>query len=63
MKQQFVVTHRYKILPETKILPTHYRSTLKHIMFVRKYKDKFFVDKNILTEGVFVNRPVMRGIT
>ena len=56
MKQQFVVTHRYTVLQETeKTWPILSRSSLKHVVFLRKYKEKhFFCGYTILTEGVFV---------
>jgi hypothetical protein len=56
VKQQFVITHQFRIFQETEntwlILN---RTALKHVMFLRQYKDKqFFCGHNILTEGLFV---------
>jgi hypothetical protein len=57
MKQQFVVTQQYKILQETGKLDQSSRPTLKHVMFLRKNKDKeLFCGHNILTVGVFVTK-------
>jgi hypothetical protein len=58
MKQQFVVTHRDTILEETeKTWPILRRRIFKHVMFLRKYKDKqFFLGHKIVTEGVFVTQ-------
>jgi hypothetical protein len=43
-KERSVVTHRYTILQETeKTWPILNRPTIKHVMFLRKYKDKHFL--------------------
>jgi hypothetical protein len=55
MKQQFVVTHQHKILETAKTWPILNRPTIKHVMFLLKYKDKqFFCGHNILS--VFVTQ-------
>jgi len=58
MKQQFVVTHRYTTLRETKKKsPILSRPKLKHVMFLRKYKNNdLFSHNNILAEGAFVTQ-------
>jgi len=44
MKQQFVVTHRETVLQETEETKTTLnRRTIKHVMVLRKYKDRQFV--------------------
>jgi hypothetical protein len=55
MKQQFVITHGDTILQETeKTWSILKRPTMKHVMFLKKYKDRqFFCGHNILTEGMF----------
>jgi hypothetical protein len=58
MNLQFVVTSRFTILQETKKLPILNRTSLKHVTFIRKHKDKqfFFCENNTLTD-VFVTQP------
>ena len=49
MNLQFVVTSRFTILQETKKLPILNRTSLKHVKFIRKHKDKqFFFVKTTL---------------
>jgi hypothetical protein len=53
-KQQFVITHQHIILEETeKSYLFLSRPTLKHGLFLQKYKDnQLFCWHNTLTEGV-----------
>ena len=53
MKQQFLVTHRYTILQDTR---KTWRILSRRVVFWRKYKDKqFFGGQYILRVGVFVS--------
>jgi hypothetical protein len=55
MKQQFVITHQYTILQETKHLLILNRPALHYVMFFWKYKNKqCFCEHNNFIEGVFV---------
>ena len=58
MQQLLVITHQHTILQEAErtghILN---RPTLKHVMFLGKYKQKqFLCEYRILTKGVFVTQ-------
>ena len=56
MKQQFAISHQYTVLEDTgKTWQILNRPVLKHIMFLQKYKEKwFYVGHNFLQECVFV---------
>jgi hypothetical protein len=58
IEQQFVLTHKYTILQETeKTWLIFNRAAIKHVMFLRKYKDRQLIcGHNILTQGVFVTQ-------
>jgi hypothetical protein len=56
IKQQFVVTHRDRVLQETvKPWPTLNRPTIEHVVFLRKHKESKSCGHNILT-GVLVTQ-------
>jgi hypothetical protein len=57
VKQQFVLTHRYAVLQETeKLDQSAVDQTLKHVMFLQKYKNKKHCGHKTCWQNVFVTQ-------